>query len=707
LLRAIPEDRAELERAPARVQYWFSEPLEPAFSAITVRNQAGTVIATGGLSPDDNKLLTARLPARLPDGAYLVELRLAFASDGHLIVDTRVFFVGHALAGVGSAAVSDQAVELEVLWRTLLLTATSLLIGLLTGYALVLVPAWGSPAHRAGRLPPRVMSRLYIIAFLCLGVAVAANILALIQQTMLLFNVDPLRAITEGHWNVVRIGTRFGDTWNWRMLVLAGILAALVASWYVRLTQPELVYPFWIMAAWAAPLIIFTWSIAAHAAGALVLPWIAVLSDWLHGLAVGAWIGSLATLTLILPVALQPYTGENRRQALAAVLGRFSRMALAAAAVVIATGIYNASNWFTEVNDIATPYGGLLGVKLALVVATLAIGGMHHISLRPERYRRWTRIIHLVDDFMPTLRLESLLAATAIGLAAWIAATPVPQPALPPQAPPPGGSATAGELFVNLMVTPGGTGTNTYDIVVTRAGQPVDDLDVRIQFYSPSLERRGERHAAEPAGDGLYVAAGAELARASEWWALVDVSTAAGIQRAAFVIPIQEGLSVEATKPPSALNVLALAGVLIAGGWALLPLGRRLTRALHVHPLSLLIGVLALILGAGVVVVGIWLSDESVRRTEADMYPPPLMINSVLPDAASLARGADLLAEYCDWEPYADDLHELVERMGRWRDEELFAFTREGWRGLPPCATELTEAQRWDVVNALRALLRP
>ncbi|MDX2140983.1 MAG: copper resistance protein CopC [Chloroflexota bacterium] len=101
LIRAIPEDRAVLERSPARVQYWFSEGLEPQYSTIVVRDQAGNEIATGGLSENDDKLLTVRLPNNLPDGAYTVDLRLAFASDGHVIVERRVFFVGEAVAGVG------------------------------------------------------------------------------------------------------------------------------------------------------------------------------------------------------------------------------------------------------------------------------------------------------------------------------------------------------------------------------------------------------------------------------------------------------------------------------------------------------------------------------------------------------------------------------------------------------------------------------
>jgi methionine-rich copper-binding protein CopC len=94
VIRSIPQNRVVLERPPTRLQYRFSEALEPDFSAITLRNQAGEVLAHGQVDADDNNLLSLRLPNDLPDGAYLVELRPAFASDGHVIVETRVFFVG-------------------------------------------------------------------------------------------------------------------------------------------------------------------------------------------------------------------------------------------------------------------------------------------------------------------------------------------------------------------------------------------------------------------------------------------------------------------------------------------------------------------------------------------------------------------------------------------------------------------------------------
>ena len=51
IVRAIPEDRSTLEHPPARLQYWFSEALEPRFSTITLRDQTGKALAEGQVAP--------------------------------------------------------------------------------------------------------------------------------------------------------------------------------------------------------------------------------------------------------------------------------------------------------------------------------------------------------------------------------------------------------------------------------------------------------------------------------------------------------------------------------------------------------------------------------------------------------------------------------------------------------------------------------
>ncbi|MGQ9888855.1 MAG: CopD family protein [Aggregatilineales bacterium] len=707
IVRAIPENRAVLDRPPTRLQYWFSEALEPAFSVVRLRDQTGTVLAEGGVDANNRTLMTLRVPAGLPDGAYVVELRPAFASDGHVVAESRVFFVGAEVAGVAGS--SGYSVNwLEVAWRVPLLASSLLLFGAFVAYAWVMVPAWGSAQHPAGLLPPRVMRRLSAIVWLSLAAAVGANTLALLQQSMVFFNTGLAEVISGGLWSVVRIGSRFGDMWNVRIVLLALIALLHGLGIYLRQRQPGLVRAFWTANVWAAALAVGTFSVTSHAAGSLLWPWAAVFNDWLHLLAVGVWTGGLTALTLTLPMALRPYQGEARRLALLAALRRFSRLATAAVAVVIASGVYSALNWvYTPTDMTETAWGGALLVKLGLVGLLLFLGLAHHIAANPERYARWAGPAGRLGPLELTLRAETALALLTLGAVAVLVASPTPEPIFLNEGPPPPQAAQqVRDLNVRLAVIPGGPGINTYDIALERDGAPVADADVRLQFVFPELDWRGPRQQADPADDGLYAAAGAELDRPGRWLALVDAASADGSPvRAVFELDISPEAAVTQTRPPGLLNLLALAAVIGALIYAALPALRRLVRWLDWSPASVAIAASAFAGLALVLVSAAALMARSQELFEASLNPTPQVINTVLPDAASLARGQALYETACapGW-ANSPDLLTLQTRLPRLRDEDLFALTRDGWLRLPPCAGDLSANERWHIVNYLRTL---
>jgi copper transport protein len=707
LLRSIPEDHAVLERAPARLQYWFSEPLEPEFSSLVVRDQAGNALATGGLSPDNDSLLTVRLPRALPEGAYIVDMRLAFASDGHVVAQSRVFFVGEAVGGVSGQVASDQADILEAIWRTLTLSSTLLLFGVFTLYSGVLVPAWGSSDFRAGLLPPRVMRRLSLVIAGSIIVAIIGNVLALLQQSMVFFNADLSQVISGQLWTAVRVGTRFGDLWNARMVLLALVAGAYGFSLYFRDEQPETVRPFWTASAWAMALLLATFSAGSHAAGSLLWPWIGIIVDWLHILAVGFWTGELVALVLVLPPALHPLQGEARRLALLAALSRFSRLAVACVVLVISTGIYSALNWIYTPSELTdTTYGGALTLKVLLVAGLLVVGLAHHITLHPQRYTRWIQtfkpLIQRLQSFLPTLRLEAIFILLVLASVGYLSATPVPTPDFIQQSiPPPSAEQSVGDLTVKTTLTPGGPGANTYDIFITRDGQPVDGLDVQVQIASPTRDKRSGWLRAEDADSGLYVAAGAEIDRDGEWWSLVDITQADGTtQRAAFDWNISAEAAVIQSRNPGLLNILALLGVLATIGWLLYPSGQRLYHTLDLRPATVTVAVSATLATVLLSVMGVLVIQSTQAQYDATLNPAPTIVNEVLPDQASLERGQTLYDASCVGWTFSS-IKELIQP--RSRDENVFTAVRDGGRNLPACAT-LTDAQRWDIVNYLRTL---
>ncbi len=704
IVRAIPEDRTTLQYSPARLQYWFSEGLEPEFSTVTLRDQTGAVIAEGGVDPENTSLLQLQVPGTLPDGAYVVDLRPAFASDGHVVAETRVFFVGEEVGGVAGSQSGYEVIPLEVLWRTLLLASNLLLFGTAVLYRHVLLPAWGNPQHAAGWLPPRVMHRLNRIFGAALAVAFAGNIIAILQQSMAFFNTSIDQVVAQGLWQVVRIGSRFGDVWTARMLLLAlaGVLFGLSVRW--REERPATVRSFWSVNVWVGALLVGAFSIASHAAGSLIMPWVAVFVDWAHMLSVGMWAGGLVALALVLPAALRPYSGEARRQALLSVLRRFSWLVAYALAVVVTTGIYSALNWLYQPSDLVqTGWGMSLLVKLALVASVLVLGLMHYLSANSERFQVWSARLERAVNLLLTLRLEALLVLLVLVSVAYLSASAVPEPvSLTESVAAPRADQVVDDLTVHVTISPGGPGVNTYDVVL----EPDIATEVRMQVIDPAQDWRGDWQEVPPAGPGLYVTAGDEIDQEGRWVTLLDITTPEGsIQRAAFAWDVSQESAVPVALEPGLLNWLALAGVVAALSWAAYPMLYRFYQWLDWRPASVAAGAGAILASILLIVMAVVLVRQSEADYLATLNPPPQMVNPVLPDAGSLALGRELYTQHCiDWQSHSGDFRALVERLPRTRDEALFLATQEGWRSLPSCSGDLSDEQRWHIVNFFRTL---
>ncbi|MCY4019151.1 MAG: CopD family protein [Chloroflexi bacterium] len=710
VVRAIPADRSTLERPPTRLQYWFSEALEPRFSEINLRDQTGKIIASGGVDQDSLSLLSLRVPSGLPDGAYIVELRPAFASDGHVIAESRVFFVGEEVGGVSGRAADDRAIPLEVFWRYLLGIANTLFFGGSFAYAAVLLPAWGSAGSFSGGLPSRVMGRLRNCFVLATAIAISANLLALIQQSMVFFNADASQVVEGGLWQVVQIGSRFGDIWTFRMVLLVFTAVLIFAAEYIRETIPQMSVGIWKGMIWLGALFIGLSMISSHAAGSLVLPWIAILVNWIHALAVAGWVGGLFALTLVLPIALDPYAEEERRRARAAVLMRFSRVAKILVMIVIVSGAYNALNYFASPAEIATSYGSALGRKLLLVVLLLLAGGWQHLTLRPRLLAgirsKLERVgIRFREEIRERLlRLEVLLALATLLAVSWLSATPIPAPqSAPPDAQVPQATGISGDFTISAAALPGGPGVNTYDLLVSRAGAPVAGLDVYLQLVHPEDGRRSPWQRAEEAEAGLYVAVGDDIDRTGTWWTLVDVVEGDGQTRAAFSWQISASAAVVQTREANLAQIISLAAVLITIGGLAYPAGKRLLARMRLGMASCLLAGGAVVVTLATMGIGAALIAERQRDYERTLNPPPEVVNVVLPDAESLARGAALYQAHClVWQGQSADFRALRGQLGAVGDDFLYAAVRAGWRDLPPCSGELGDGAVWDIVNFFR-----
>jgi methionine-rich copper-binding protein CopC len=96
LVKSVPASRAALSHAPDRVELWFNERLEPAFSTVSVWNAAGTQVdrRDAVVGPDDARRLSVAVEVLAP-GAYTVRFRV-LSVDGHIVESSFSFSVNAA-----------------------------------------------------------------------------------------------------------------------------------------------------------------------------------------------------------------------------------------------------------------------------------------------------------------------------------------------------------------------------------------------------------------------------------------------------------------------------------------------------------------------------------------------------------------------------------------------------------------------------------
>lgn len=164
-------------------------------------------------------------------------------------------------------------------------------------------------------------------------------------------------------------------------------------------------------------------AMAGHAAAAGELAGLAMLSQWLHVLAAGGWMGALAVLVLIGGARGGTADESDRRaEPLLESLERFSAQARISVATIVLTGAF--ATWLhlgepsALVND---AWGRLLATKLSLVALVLALGFRNWRVLSPTAHEPEGMRRLLVAS-----RVEAIFGALVVAVSAWLATTSPP-----------------------------------------------------------------------------------------------------------------------------------------------------------------------------------------------------------------------------------------------------------------------------------------
>ena len=519
LIRSVPAVNGTVARSPQRILLSFTEPVDPTLSHAQVVDTQGRPVP--GASPSqavagNSEQLRILLSRPLPRGVYTVDWQTVSALDGHYVDGAFAFGVG--VANVGSVAPFGKYLSTSpwlsgtaaagrwMLWAGLVL---------LVGAACTCWVVW------RGRLPAGGPSLLWL-GWLLAAIGVSSVILterAIARAPSLL----PLFETPEG---LVMLGQ------GTAVLIACGLAVVAAATLPGRVTLTVL--------GGTAALAMFAVVWGSHANGLSSYRSLNLTLQWLHVVAVGAWIGGLAWLLL----GLRGLPGAER----AAASRRFSAIATAGLAVVLLTGLLRAvAEVGVPVNLLHTSFGIVLLAKLGLFCTLVALGARNHFVLMPALAR---------DDaaraFRRTLRGElvlgvSILAVTGVlsGLApATFAAAAAKASASNHVVL--SGSDYATTVRVRLVVTPGSVGANQFTATLSdyASRQALTGVrSVQLDFSLPEQTTVPPSTLALSKGPGgIWRGTGLELSVKGRWDIQMLVQEAA----TAVVVPLTIDAALEA-----------------------------------------------------------------------------------------------------------------------------------------------------------------
>jgi copper transport protein len=533
LLRASdPADGASLDRAPRQVMLTFTERPEPRLSVVHVLDADGRQVDPGGAVPVAGNPVQLRVPlGDLPDGTYTVSWRTVSRDDGHVTGGAFAFGVGVAAPAAGTAATTAKAATtpppspLAVAGRWLLYLGLALLLG---------AAATGVAVY-GGRLPAGARPLLGAGAGLTL-VGVAARVVA--ARSAVGGSLGELLASDGGRHLVWLAGGTLASA------AAAGLLAARAAP-VGRPDRPKGptgsqegaphgqaagIGRGWLaVVGVAAAATMLLEVLAGHAAAPAPLRPLNLLAQWLHLLAVGAWVGGLVWL---LAGVLDrnhpaPATGDPQQDApvgRAEAVVRFSRLALPVVVLIAVTGVIRALDLAGGWRGLAdTGFGRVLDLKLLLFAGALVLATRNRYRLVPALGKPAGPLGALRRSVTGELALVAgvLLAAAILtqlppGRFA-LATTPRPSPPPSIQVQ---GNDYATSVRLALTVTPGTPGPNQFTAKVTDydTGQPVPANRVTLRFSLPDRPEVGAATLNLTRGsDGLWQAKGSQLSIDGHW----------------------------------------------------------------------------------------------------------------------------------------------------------------------------------------------
>jgi copper transport protein len=514
LMSTDPASGATVAAAPERVVLRFSERVEPSLVSVQVVDTDGGTVDTGDVAELAGDAIAVSVPeAARAHGTHTVTWQVV-SEDTHPVRGAFVFHVGAPTAAPAAAAHAAEADAppryVDVAFAGVRFAAFGLLLLCAGGVAALAVVL-----RDAGAGVMRRLALLLVPAGLALAVVSAVGVVlqgaaATGTGVVAALHADVLRGVaTSG----------FGRSWLARAAV--ALVLAAAAWWLARAAGGHRTAPL-VVAGAAAICLVSAPAASGHARAAGSL---AMATDVAHVAAAAAWTGGLAFTVLALR-----WAGYTRWALAEAAVPRFSTMAVASVAVLLAAG---AARGYVELPALdalwTTTYGKLLVAKVLLVMPLLALGAYNKRHLMPRilvgpAVDAAARPLSASGADLRRLR-RRFLRATGAELAVMVVIVAVT--AVLVAEPPVSASAgrgpfqamvTTGDLRVSAVVTPARAGQNRIELEpVSHSGRRAHIDEVHALASLPGADIGPLRLEFHRRPGGRYVAGTAPLVVAGDW----------------------------------------------------------------------------------------------------------------------------------------------------------------------------------------------
>ena len=694
LARADPPVNASLRESPTRITLFMTERLQRSHSSVQVLGSAGQRLDIGETEFSDE--VPTQMGVRvlkLDPGVYTVVWETLSEVDGHTWTGSYVFSVlnpdGSAPAGSGVEIVlnrpgppvaADAAVKAIGLGALVLFVGAVFIAGLLR------------PTPIDTLLP--LMAATLVVGLVATGYEAIAGALRLGDIGFL---GDVLFDTRNGLWLQQR----------WYALIVA---AAAVT---VRMLSAGLVPARHLITVLGVLGIVWLASASAISHGAAIgSGWIwGTLFDALHLSAAALWIGGL--ISLIIGI-------RDRPDARIESVRRFSIVAALSVPVLGAAGLLSALIQIPNVSGIVeTDWGVAFLIKVVILVGLFAAAGANAFFLRPRDAAGEGQDAALVRRFSRMMQVEVALGLAVIAASAVLTQLPSPASAQPEVEQKDNTivqTVVRGEIVAAIEIAPNLVGFNTWTATVTApSDNPVEALLLRFRYEDRSVGP--VTVATTRIADNQFQLEGAYFGLPGTWTVEMEIRRASGDDSIAAVqTDVESGFQ---ASPFAADRGGALALPLtqmdwngVGALWALVLGGLAwINRPRIRRSLGSLGGDAAFVSGLLGLIVAI------VLLTGLHVEPGRTLANPVERNAESVERGAALFAAHCASchgetgagdGPLAGSLPappaNFTVHVPFHPDGVLYAWITDGIRGtgMPAWSPQLSDQERWDLVNFLR-----